>query len=604
MKEKVLVYIFLLFILLPVKVSAQAPFIYPAPDGVITSPYGDRIHPITGNRRFHAGVDIGYDYGTPVQAAADGIIRFYGPADGFGYAAVLWHPQLNMGTLYGDIGLIQGLHEGQQVNQGDVIGVISPVGDSTGGHLHLEVHLNDIDFHVNGAVVTDPIPLLNGTIPTDGSFIDSSFGSDAHFFNFDWAAMCDVAIPLKEIIDKLATQATEGIKNIQDYVLNLFTVVVLIDLSLTFCIASISSRYNGEAILKLFISRLLSYTFYYYLIQNWGSVVINTLKDFFVTVGSKIVDVDVATAGENVTDPTMIIQKGMQLTAPFFSYISTFNTTVGIVDNLVSIVLVFVLGIIIVILFFLIGFMIAKAFVEFYIISIFSIFDVVFGILRQTKHLPFVGNGINALFALGFNIVWYIFFASLVATQLTAANFGDMMTTSDRGAVNLETAGPEAITVFMSAIKDKESTNDYFVYSYDGYGYGAYQISFTNWNAWVEEAGLAADYDWTPHGKMQPAWSPDRQDAVARFKMLQYYQEYGSWRAVAEAWHGGGGNVGSGDSYADDVFRRAGLVAPAPTFDLVKAFQMFLYVAVMCFLGNRVSTYIKNLFGTTGFRFR
>ena len=41
MKEKVLVYIFLLFILLPVKVSAQAPFIYPAPDGVITSPYGD-----------------------------------------------------------------------------------------------------------------------------------------------------------------------------------------------------------------------------------------------------------------------------------------------------------------------------------------------------------------------------------------------------------------------------------------------------------------------------------------------------------------------------------------------------------------------------------
>lgn len=74
---------------------------------------------------------------------------------------------------------------------------------------------------------------------------------------------------------------------------------------------------------------------------------------------------------------------------------------------------------------------------------------------------------------------------------------------------------------------------------------------------------FTSDYNWTPHtDTMQPAWSPDRQDAVARFKMLEYFNKYGSWRSVAEAWHGGEGNVGSGDAYADDVFRRAGQVTP------------------------------------------
>ena len=545
MKIKIILSLCLFIIFLPIVVFAQTPFIYPAPDGIITSPFGDRVHPITGNTRFHAGIDIGYDYGTPIQSAADGIIRYYGPADGFGNAIVVWHPKLNMGTLYGDVGLIQGLHEGQEVYQGDVIGIISPVGDSTGGHLHFEVHLNDIDFHVNGAIVTDPLPLLEGTMPVEESFI----GSDAHFFNFDWSKIADIALPVKDIIDKIATTSTEGIQNIKPYMLNLFMVVVLIDITLTFCIISISDNYVLNDAIKVLIKKLISYTFFYYLIQNWGNIVINTIKNFFVTVGSKIINVDPTVAGQNVTDPTQIIQKGLQLTAPFFNYISTFHSAFAIYTNLAAIIFVFILGIAIV-------------------------------------------------------MAWYIVFASLISVQLTAFNFGDMMTTSNRGAVNLENAGVEAITIFMSAIKDKESTNDYFVYSDDGYGYGAYQINFENWNAWVAEANLPPDYSWTPHtNTMQPAWSPDRQDAVARFKMLQYYQQYGNWRAVAEAWHGGEGNIGSGDAYADDVFRRAGQVAPAPTFDVIKALEIFAYILIMTFVGGKVSKAIKNMFGSSGFRF-
>lgn len=386
--------------------------------------------------------------------------------------------------------------------------------------------------------------------------------------------------------------------------LNLFMVVVLIDITLTFCIISISDNYVLNDAIKVLIKKLISYTFFYYLIQNWGNIVINTIKNFFVTVGSKIINVDPTVAGQNVTDPTQIIQKGLQLTAPFFNYISTFHSAFAIYTNLAAIIFVFILGIAIVILFFLMGIMIAKAFIEFYIISIFAIFDLIYGTLRQTKHMSFAGNSINSLISLGFNMAWYIVFASLISVQLTAFNFGDMMTTSNRGAVNLENADVEAITIFMSAIKDKESTNDYFVYSDDGYGYGAYQINFENWNAWVEEANLPPDYNWTPHtDTMQPAWSPDRQDAVARFKMLEYFNKYGSWRSVAEAWHGGEGNIGSGDAYADDVFRRAGQVAPAPTFDVIKALEIFAYILIMTFVGGKVSKAIKNTFGSSGFRF-
>ena len=60
-------------------------------NGVITSPYGYRTHPIFGTTIYHSGIDIGVDYGTPVQAADGGTVVEAGWISGYGYAVVIDH---------------------------------------------------------------------------------------------------------------------------------------------------------------------------------------------------------------------------------------------------------------------------------------------------------------------------------------------------------------------------------------------------------------------------------------------------------------------------------------------------------------------------------
>jgi septal ring factor EnvC (AmiA/AmiB activator) len=69
-------------------------------NGVITSPYGYRTHPIFGTTIYHSGIDIGVDYGTPVQAADGGTVVEAGWVSGYGYAVVIDHGN-GLSTLYG-----------------------------------------------------------------------------------------------------------------------------------------------------------------------------------------------------------------------------------------------------------------------------------------------------------------------------------------------------------------------------------------------------------------------------------------------------------------------------------------------------------------------
>ena len=68
--------------------------------GVITSPFGYRIHPIYGRQILHSGMDIGVDYGTPVKAAMGGVVVEADWISGYGNAVVIDHGN-GMTTLYG-----------------------------------------------------------------------------------------------------------------------------------------------------------------------------------------------------------------------------------------------------------------------------------------------------------------------------------------------------------------------------------------------------------------------------------------------------------------------------------------------------------------------
>ena len=106
-------------------------------EGEITSPFGWHVHPITGDARFHSGIDIGGDYGDPIRAAAAGQVIYAGWISGYGYAVIIDHGG-GISTLYGHNESLA-VSEGQMVAQGQVIAYCGSTGNSTGPHCHFEV---------------------------------------------------------------------------------------------------------------------------------------------------------------------------------------------------------------------------------------------------------------------------------------------------------------------------------------------------------------------------------------------------------------------------------------------------------------------------------
>lgn len=109
-------------------------------NGEITSPFGWRVHPIWGTQIFHAGLDIGADYGDPVHAADSGTVVYAGWMGGYGNAVMIDHGG-GMVTLYGHNSSIT-VGEGEQVSKGQTIALAGSTGNSTGPHCHFEVRIH------------------------------------------------------------------------------------------------------------------------------------------------------------------------------------------------------------------------------------------------------------------------------------------------------------------------------------------------------------------------------------------------------------------------------------------------------------------------------
>ena len=105
--------------------------------GTVTSGFGYRIHPILRFGRFHDGVDYGAAWGSPVFAAADGVVTGTGWSGGYGRQVRLAHSGGVM-TSYSHLSRILAA-PGTRVQRGQLIGLVGSTGFSTGAHLHFEV---------------------------------------------------------------------------------------------------------------------------------------------------------------------------------------------------------------------------------------------------------------------------------------------------------------------------------------------------------------------------------------------------------------------------------------------------------------------------------
>ena len=114
------------------------PAMHPVIEGRITSDYGMRLHPIFKRYRKHPGVDFAAKMGTPIYAAADGVVKLARHNGGYGNCVFIDH-QYGFETRYGHMQKIL-VRAGQRVKRGEKIGLVGKSGIATAPHLHFEVH--------------------------------------------------------------------------------------------------------------------------------------------------------------------------------------------------------------------------------------------------------------------------------------------------------------------------------------------------------------------------------------------------------------------------------------------------------------------------------
>jgi murein DD-endopeptidase MepM/ murein hydrolase activator NlpD len=129
---------------------AATPTLAPV-QGLVTSLYGKRVSPITGQNRMHQGLDIAAPLGSPIRAAAQGVVKRVGYAEDYGNYVEVSH---GYGVLsrYAHAKVIS-VKRGDKVGKGETIGAVGMTGRTTGPHLHYEIEI--------GGRKVDPSSFIN-----------------------------------------------------------------------------------------------------------------------------------------------------------------------------------------------------------------------------------------------------------------------------------------------------------------------------------------------------------------------------------------------------------------------------------------------------------
>ena len=145
----------------------------------VTSYYGYRVHPISGGKNYHTGVDIGMPQGTEILAGHDGTVTLAGEAGGYGLCVAIEgeaYEGRSLTTKYGHCSQIL-VSAGQEVRAGDVIAKVGSTGNSTGPHLHLEVLVDG--QYMNPLYFADTGDTSERHLPEAGA------GGGGNYFDYD-----------------------------------------------------------------------------------------------------------------------------------------------------------------------------------------------------------------------------------------------------------------------------------------------------------------------------------------------------------------------------------------------------------------------------------
>jgi len=593
---------------------------------IVTSPQGYRIHPITGKQSYHAGVDLAADFGDPIYAATAGTVTYSGWMQGYGYTVMIHHG----GSLYTLYGHNQRLlvSVGQYVPQGVQIAEAGSTGNSTGPHCHFEVLPNGVYGEP-----TDPGLYIPGLLELErqqgGGLLLGGVDFHGHTAK-DWTVTEDFAKPISDLVNRVVELITTGLELLQNYVTKIFFVLVAIDLVLGGMNKAMTpTDEDREGLFKWLINRGLFYGFCLVLLYNWGDFIGNLALNGFPSLGG-LAGGNPEAAEAAVSDPTKIVQKGMNIIAPVFNGAINSGGVSDVIGLLLggagAVLLMLILAIILFLLFCLIGYYIALAYVEFYATVLFSFTVFPLAGLKHVRH--FASNGINSVFVASINLMFFCLFAAMLQSTMEQIVVGDLMSQTQTvqaagapgapGAASVSIAGrPKAELAYrISQLMQErygrsippewiwaqlalESGNFSSRLAVEDHNYGGIKASPGS-----KIAGISPEGDYYRHF--------DSDEEYAQYAASNYnaYAPDGIYNAktveeFAAALKHGGYFGSSLESYTGTLVGilggSAGVVQQAVANNIL-LLQLILVVLMYMYFADRVSKFVNTQFGGAGFK--
>lgn len=596
----------------------------------VTSPFGWRIHPIYGDQRYHSGCDLAGDYGDEIQAAASGTVSYAGWLDGYGYTVIIEHGN-GLSTLYGHNEEVL-VSAGQDVTRNQLIAYCGSTGNSTGPHCHFEVELDgellDPGLFVPGLLAAEQAEGGGNNLP-GGAAVPR--GTDDHGGAADFIVNKDFAKTARDIIEKFISVLTEALGYIRQGITEIFIVLCTMDLAVGAAYKTLvwSAGDGGGkgSLAKWMLEKVLFYGLMLFLLLYWSDIIGNLSMHGLPALGGIAGGATPEKAAAAVSDPSKIIQKGVQIIAPVIN-----NGIKGIGGSdflfgsgVSSVIFSLVFGLLIFACFTIIGLQIGKAYLEFYFVILFSFTGMVFSGMKHVRR--FASNGLNGVFAVSINLMFFCLLAvSLQHTMETMAidSFLTTQTASESEKSATAATKIQSLDELMSRMRIVESYyGNYHCDNGLGY-YGAYQINVDYYDAWCDDyeassPSVALDTDenytrWTEYGPYDTApeptstahpWSPRNQELITAFILQGYYERYHSWEAAGRAWNQGEGGMENGEAYKYQE-QLYGKKTASTTMTRALNIWLLIKLLVVCllfmYIGDRLRDKIMKQFGGMGFR--
>lgn len=620
----------------------------------VNSPWGEKGH----RGHVHMGIDFTADEWEPIYAVAPGTVEWAGWYGGGGPTVIIQH-DTGWKSVYMDMQSSMEVSPGQPVKKGEVIGYVGGViydpdtgqNLSSGSHLHFEIRTEP---NYPSSPTLCPYAYFIYAHDAQGNWLSPNAVDPSYVTSSKsrFSATYDFTGPVKKVIDKITTACSQAIKLLEGIIRSVIIILMIIDLSLDMIMTTVDSGKSGEPgppVLKLFIVKCAFYGLLFALIVNWSGFFANGLRDFFVTNGAAAANTTYDATVKLVSNPFDIVTRGAKLISPLFEIIDyhaadSFSITQAMTFwfNVVSIIPALFFMFIIFGCYCLLAIQVAISMLEFYLTIVFSFSSFMFSGWKYTRQ--FAQTGVSAIFAVTVKLFFYCFFATLLLSITQGITVGDLVqkdadiaTWKATAHPNGDFKSPDEVEAAILIVETGGREDAYITPSSDGYGFGAWQISYTNWANWYEKAlgvppatdrlmpypedspawvsygvrSLPYDGDWhNVYGKngeegvlIAPApcaWTQQEQDAIGKWCIETLWEETGGdVRKIAQAWNGDS----TGAYYKKLCEAQGSIKRKGPKLLLPPLILLSIICVLLVLIGDRVSSDITRNFGKGGFKF-